>query len=178
MNPYALLEKYYDKESERYKILRIHSEQVCDKALEIVDKHPELRADRTFISEAAMLHDIGIYLTNAPSIHCFGDKEYICHGYLGAEIIKREGFSRHALVCERHTGTGLSLEYILENNLPVPHRDMRPVSVEEQIICYADKFFSKTKLNTEMTPEKVASKLLKYGESHARRFLDWHAIFA
>ena len=177
MNPYALLEKYYDKESELYRILLTHSEQVRDKALAVADKHPELNADRAFIAEAAMLHDIGIFLTDAPSIFCFGDKEYICHGYLGSEILQREGFLRHALVCERHTGTGLSLEYILANNLPVPHRDMRPVSIEEQIICYADKFFSKTKLNREMTAEKVASKLLKYGDTHALRFLDWHTIF-
>ncbi|VBB46474.1 conserved hypothetical protein [uncultured Paludibacter sp.] len=177
MNPYSILEKYYDKHSRQYEILIAHSEQVRNKALEVADKHPELNANKEFIAEAAMLHDIGVFLTNAPKIDCFGDKEYICHGFLGSDIIKKEGFPLHALVCERHTGTGMSLEYIIENNLPLPHRDMRPVSIEEQIICYADKFFSKTKLNKELSVEKIISKLHKYGDSHAQRFLSWHEKF-
>lgn len=177
MNPYQIIEKYYDKHSKLYEILIIHSEQVRDKALEVVDKHPELLADREFIAQAAMLHDIGIFLTNAPEIECFGDKKYICHGYLGSDLLVNEGLQRHALVCERHTGTGLSLEYILENKLPLPHREMLPTSIEEQIICYADKFYSKTKLNKELKVEKIASKLAKYGDEHALKFLYWHNKF-
>ena len=177
MNPYKIIEKYYDKHSKLYEILLIHSKQVRDKALEVVDKHPELHADREFVVAAAMLHDIGIFLTDAPEIECYGDKEYVCHGYLGSDLMKKEGFPRHALVCERHTGTGLSLEYIIKNNLPVPHRDMQPISIEEQIICYADKFYSKTKLEKELKVEKIAAKLGKYGEVHSQRFLNWHEIF-
>lgn len=58
--------------------------------------------------------------------------------------MRKEGFPRHALVCERHTGAGISLQSIIDQQLPVPHRDMVPVSLEEQVICFADKFFSKT----------------------------------
>ena len=177
MNPYQIIEKYYDKHSKLYEILIIHSEQVRDKALEVVDKHPELHADRKFIAQAAMLHDIGIFLTDAPVIECFGEKEYVCHGYLGSEILMKEGFPLLALVCERHTGTGLSLQYIIDNKLPLPHREMLPISIEEQIICYADKFFSKTKLGKESNAEKIASKLGKYGKIHSQRFLEWHKKF-
>lgn len=177
MNPYQIIEKYYDKHSKLYEILIIHSEQVRDKALAVADKHLELKADREFIAQAAMLHDIGIFLTNAPEIECIGEKQYICHGYLGSDILNREGFPRHALVCERHTGTGLSLQYILDNKLPIPHREMQPVSVEEQIICYADKFYSKTKLDKELKAEKIASKLSRYGEEYALKFMHWHEKF-
>ena len=177
MNPYKIIEKYYDKSSKLYEILIIHSEQVRDKALEVVDNHPELYADREFIAQAAMLHDIGIFLTDAPEIECFGDKEYICHGYLGSDILANEGLLRHSLVCERHTGVGLSLQYIIENKLPLPHRDMEPVSIEEQIICYADKFYSKTKLGQEIKVEKIVSKLDKYGSSGSKLFLNWHKKF-
>ena len=90
-----------------------------------------------------MLHDIGIFLTDAPGIFCFGDKPYICHGYLGADLLREEGFPRHALVCERHTGAGISAESIIKQDLPIPHREMLPVSMEEQVICFADKFFQK-----------------------------------
>ena len=60
-------------------------------------------------------------------------------------------FPRHALVCERHTGAGLSLKDIMDQKLPVPPREMLPVSMEEQVICFADKFFSKTHLDREKT---------------------------
>ena len=135
-------------------ILLVHSRSVTDKALALAKKHPELDLDLNFIEEAAMLHDIGIFLTDAPDIQCFGTHPYICHGYLGADLVRKEGFPRHALVCERHTGAGLSLQDIEEQNLPVPHRDMLPVSLEEEIICFADKFFSKTKLDKEKSLER------------------------
>lgn len=177
MNPLEIIEKYYDKKSKLYKILIKHSRQVRDKALEVVDNHPGLGADRQFVSEAAMLHDIGIFLTNAPEIECFGEREYIEHGYLGSEILTHEGFPRHALVCERHTGLGLTLEWIKERNLPLPHREMMPVSIEEKIICYADKFFSKSKINEILKVEKIVKKLEKYDKAQGERFIDWHKQF-
>lgn len=177
MNPIEIIEKYYDPKSELYKILIIHSGQVRDKALEIVQKHPELGADSQFISEAAMLHDIGIFLTDAPDIKCFGTHSYVEHGYLGADIIRKEGYEQHALVCERHTGLGLTLEQIVKQNLPVPHREMVPVSIEEKIICYADKFFSKTKLEKELKVEKIVKKLDKYDPTQGALFLEWHERF-
>ena len=110
MNPLDIINKYYPGESELKHILLTHSRSVADKALEIADRHPELGLDREFLQEGAMLHDIGIFLTDADSIFCFGEKPYICHGYLGADLMRSEGYPRHALVCERHTGAGLSLE--------------------------------------------------------------------
>ena len=144
MSPVTIIDKYYPEDNERKHILSVHSRLVAEKALWIADRHPELQLDKDFLYEAGMLHDIGIFLTDAPGIFCFGDQPYICHGYLGADLMRREGYPRHALVCERHTGAGLSLDDIIAQNLPVPHRDMLPVSLEEQVICFADKFYSKT----------------------------------
>ena len=155
MNPIELIDAYYPEDNERKHILLVHSRLVAEKALRIADGHPELNLDKDFLYEAGMLHDIGIFLTNAPGIFCFGDQPYICHGYLGADLMRREGYPRHALVCERHTGAGLSLDDIIAQNLPVPHRDMLPVSMEEQVICFADKFYSKTHLEREKTVEKA-----------------------
>ena len=78
-----LIDKYYPEENELKHILLTHSRSVADKALWIADNHPELSLDEDFLYEAAMLHDIGIFLTKAEGIYCFGDKPYICHGYLG-----------------------------------------------------------------------------------------------
>lgn len=177
MKPIQIIQKYYDKESKLYDILVTHSKQVRKKALEVVDKHPELGADRKFVKQAAMLHDIGIFLTDAPGIECFGKRKYIEHGYLGSAILSLEGYPQHALVCERHTGLGISLEAIKRRNLPLPYRDMLPVSIEEKIICYADKFYSKSKLGKELEVEKIVSKLGKYDESQPALFLEWHEIF-
>lgn len=178
MNPIDIINKYYEPGSKARHILIEHSKAVRDFALDIVSKHPELNANAQFVSEAAMLHDIGIFLTNVPSLGCYGDKPYICHGYLGRELLEKEGLSRHALVCERHTGAGLSKEEIIAQKLPIPHRDMLPVTIEEQIICFADKFFNKSKeLTKPQEIEKVRKKLLKHGQQQLDRFNMWAEKF-
>ncbi|MDR1601964.1 MAG: HDIG domain-containing protein [Tannerella sp.] len=173
MNPLALISKYYEPDSTVRRILVQHSRDVADRALSIARAHPAMQLDLAFLEEAAMLHDIGIFLCHAPDIDCHGRFPYICHGYLGAELMRREGFPRHALVCERHTGTGLSLEMIDKRLFPVPFRDMQPQSVEEQLICFADKFFSKTKPGKEKSVDKVRQSLHKYGNRDVRRFDEW-----
>lgn len=173
MNVLSLIDKYYPEDNELKNILLTHSRSVADKSLQIVEKHPELNADKTFVEEAAMLHDIGIFLTDAPGILCFGKEPYICHGYLGADLLRKEGFPEHALVCERHTGAGISLENIIEQQLPIPHREMLPVSIEEQIVCFADKFFSKTRLDREKSVEKALKSISRYGEEGIVRFNKW-----
>jgi uncharacterized protein len=177
MDALAIINKYYPEDNELKHILLTHSRSVADKALWIADRHPELNFDRVFLEEAALLHDIGVFLTDAPGIHCHGTHPYICHGYLGSQLLQKEGFPRHALVCERHTGAGLSLKSIEEQNLPVPHREMLPVSLEEQVICFADKFFSKTRLNEEKSMERALKSLAKFGEEGIARFNEWCVRF-
>lgn len=177
MNPVEIIDKYYPQNSDLRTILLTHSRQVAGKALQIADAHPELQLDREFLYEAAMLHDIGIFLTDAPKICCSGTMPYICHGYLGADLMRREGYPRHALVCERHTGSGLSLAEIERQDLPVPHREMLPVTLEEQVICFADKFFSKTRLDREKSQEKARKSLEKFGEEGLVRFDAWCRLF-
>ena len=161
MNALAIINKYYSEENELKHILLTHSRSVADKALQIAVKHPELHLDTGFLEEAALLHDIGIFMTDASGIQCFGTHPYICHGYLGSELLMKEGYPRHALVCERHTGAGMSLQSIIEQDLPIPHRDMVPVSMEEQVICFADKFFSKTHLDREKSVEKALKSVME-----------------
>lgn len=91
MDPFTLINKYYTEGSPLYDILVTHSRRVAEKAVAIARLHPEFNADETFLYEAAMLHDIGIYLTHAPDIECFGTRPYICHGTLGSELLKTRG---------------------------------------------------------------------------------------
>ncbi len=171
MDPLKIIQKYYQKDSKLYNILVEHSEAVAKKALEIADRVPQLHPDKKFIAEAAMLHDIGIFLTNHLSIGCLGDKPYICHGILGREILEKEGFPKHALVCERHVGVGISVEDIEKQNLPLPKREMIPITTEEEIVCLADKFFSKNSsaLSEEYSIERIRNGLLKFGEHKIKK---------
>ena len=173
MDALAIIDKYYPEDNELKHILLTHSRSVANKALWIADSHPELKIDKQFLEEAALLHDIGVFLTDAPGIHCYGTYPYICHGYLGSQLLQKEGYMRHALVCERHTGAGMSLQSILDQNLPVPHREMLPVTLEEQVVCFADKFFSKTHLDSEKSPEKVLKSISRFGEEGVLRFNEW-----
>ncbi len=177
MDYLSVIGHYYPPQSELRRILLVHSRCVADKALAVCHAHPELRLDAVFVEEAAMLHDIGIFRTNAPGICCFGTEPYIRHGIIGAELMRAEGFPRHALVCERHTGAGLSLTEILRQQLPLPHRDMLPVSLEEQLICFADKFYSKSHLDLERTTAEARSKLVKFGSDGLARFDRWCDMF-
>ena len=162
-----------------YSILVHHSKLVAEKALQVAGRISTQGPDLRFIEEASMLHDIGIFLTNAPNMGCYGDKPYICHGYLGKELLEKEGLPRHAIVCERHVGTGITVNDIKTGNLPLPCRAMAPVTLEEQIICFADKFYSKLGNNfmDEKTIPQIRSELARHGESKVRKFDEWLVFF-
>ena len=179
MNPIELLQRHYDTNSKAFKILVEHGRQVAEKARDAAENVSELKPDLKFIETAAMLHDIGIFLTDTPQFGCFGKHPYICHGILGSELLKQKGHSRLALVCERHVGAGISIEDIRRHSLPLPERDMVPISIEEQIICYADKFFSKNGNGrpAEKSIPEIIDNLYRYGPDKAKRFESWAEMF-
>lgn len=178
MDPLQVISKYYKPRSKAYNILVTHCRVVAEKALKIAEKHKELMADTNFIQEAASMHDIGIFKTNSPQLFCYGEHPYLCHGYLGCELLVSEGYPDHALVCERHIGVGITAEEIIANNLPLPLRDYVPLSVEEQIICFADTFFSKSgDLMREKSVDEVRKSIKKFGNNHLIRFDQWCEVF-
>lgn len=177
LNYEALIEKYCDDNADLQNTLLVHSKMVAEMALRLARKHLELNVDETFLYEAAMLHDIGIVKTNAPAIHCHGTEPYLRHGLLGGEILRSEGLPRHARVAERHTGTGLTVESIVKQHLPLPPQDFIPETIEEQLICYADKFYSKTHLEKEKTFEQAKRSLEKFGEEGLAIFQRWYGLF-
>ena len=151
--------------------------QVADRCLLICDRHPELHLDRQFLEEAAMLHDIGVRWCHAPSIYCHGRQPYLLHGQIGGEVLRREGWERHARVAERHTGTGLRREEFVRQGLPVPAFDMVPEQLEEQVVCYADKFYSKSRPDRVLTVLETAQSLEKFGHEGVEKFLGWAKMF-
>lgn len=177
MDYQSIIDKYYPDDNALRYILMTHSTLVKERAVRICDARPQLAIDRRFVEEAAMLHDIGIFRCHAPGIHCFGTESYLLHGRIGAEILRGEGYPRHARVCERHTGAGLTVKDIIEQQLPLPHQDFLPETIEEKLICYADKFYSKTHPEREKTYEQAEQSLAKFGSEGVGRFRKWKTLF-
>ena len=211
MDYLALIHRYYPEDNALRRMLLHHSRQVCARALQIVERHPELGANRNLVEAGAMLHDIGIFLTDAPGIHCHGTAHYILHGSLGAQLLRNEAkqlkkekqqelqlqevelqevqlqevqlqeelhfYEALARICERHTGTGLTRQTIIERGLPDPHQDLLPETIEEQIICYADKFYSKSHLERERTIPQTLQSLEKFGDEGVEKFRHWTELF-
>lgn len=163
MDYQLIINKYYPADDELRKLLLLHSRQVADRCLEITRKHRELPIDVQFVEEAAMLHDIGIFRCNAPSILCYGTEPYLRHGQIGGDLLREEGFPRHARVAERHTGTGLP--------------GFEPETLEEQMVCYADKFYSKSRPDRVLTVAEAAQSLEKFGHEGVLKFLGWAERF-
>jgi uncharacterized protein len=179
MNPFEVIHRHYEPGTELCRILIVHAVLVTRKARDIaiayLERHPEASIDLELLTEACMLHDIGIKLCDAPQIACRGTEPYVRHGVLGKTILEAEGLPRHALACARHTGSGLTREEVLIRRLPLPPEDYLPVSLEEKIICVADKFFSKQpeKLWKEKKLASIAKGLAKHGPASVAR---WEAL--
>lgn len=172
-----LLARYLEGES--LGIVLEHSLHVAGLALEVAGRLALSEADLLFIEEASLLHDIGVCQVHAPGLGLYGKHPYIMHGVLGRAILDREGYPLHALVCERHTGVGLTCEDIIRQDLPLPHRDMCPQSLSEQIICFADLFYSKKpgRLGERKSAMQVRKKLLPFGEEKVAVFDAWLTQF-
>ena len=83
-------------------------------------------------------------------------------------------------MCERHIGVGLTGEDITAQNLPLPVREMVPISLEERIICFADLFFSKRpgELHLEKTVDEVRKNLGTFGKGKVALFEAWLVEFS
>lgn len=161
-------------------IYLIHVTLVTARALKIAKGLNLTQSQLNFIEEASMLHDIGIIKVDDIELGCTGDLPYICHGTEGRKILEEEGLNKHALVAERHTGVGIPKENIINENLPLPHRDMLAESLEEKIISWSDLFYSKNPENLfhERSIERAYEKIAIYGENQQKIFREWEAMFA
>ena len=56
----------------------------------------------------------------------------------------------------------------------LPERAFCPETEEEQVICYVDKYYSKSKPEREKTPEQVIASLQKFGPTVVDTFTRWY----
>lgn len=159
-----IIDKYYPAGTPLRDIYMRHAESVASEAEELrAACRPELDAEE--VRAAAMVHDIGIFLTDAPGIHCHGSAPYIEHGPLGAALLRREGAPEWAArVAERHTGVGIG--------------DMVPETPLERLVCYADKFYSKSGTMERKTMAAVERSIARFGEANLAAFRKMAAEFS
>jgi uncharacterized protein (TIGR00295 family) len=75
----------------------------------------------------ALLHDIGRSQT-----------QLVSHGYVGAGILQKEGVDSIVVeIVRRHVGAGISAEEAV--SLGFPPGDYIPRTLEQKIVCFADK---------------------------------------
>lgn len=178
-----------------FDLIYIHSDIVKQIALNIADNlsHHNIMVNKDLVESGSLLHDIGVY-------QCFDDElnndkslpSYLCHGHEGYGLLKKEGYGeRLARFALTHTGTGITKEDIKRENMPFESKDFIPVTLEEEIVCYADKFH--TKWPSFNTFEEAKARLEKFDLSKGvimdrfrmkfgypnlsnlqRKYEDWH----
>jgi uncharacterized protein len=177
---FALIHAHIPPDSPFYRLYIPHVTLVTNKALQIGRRLKLDKYQLRFIEEAGMLHDIGVVKVKSSLVKNDSQLPYICHGTEGSKILVEAGLPQHALVAERHTGVGISVQEIKDFNLPLPERDMIPQSVEEKILSYADLFFSKKaeSLWEEESVELIREELSQFGEDKVAIFDTWHNQFS
>lgn len=127
-----------------------HTKTVAKLAVEIAEQlqRKGVKVDLELVEIGALLHDIGRAKTH--SVH---------HAVNGAEIAESLGLpERVVAVIERHVGGGITEEEAKE--LGWKPKSYLPESLEEKIVCYADKLVEGVKRTpVEVTVRKLAKKL-------------------
>jgi uncharacterized protein len=111
-----------------------HVLAVSRKAIKIASKIQSVPIDLKLVRIGAILHDIGRTQT-----HDF------LHGVAGGKIIREQlhWSERLARIAETHILGGLTKEEAIE--LGLPPNDYMPVTLEEKIVCLADKYINGSK---------------------------------
>ncbi len=118
-------------------------------------------ADVDLVRTAALLHDIGRLKTHGPQ-----------HGYEGGEILRALCFPEKIVsVVERHVGGGLDLREAV--NLGMPERDFVPNTLEEKIVCIADKLIEDDrKVPIDREVQKLKDKRLDEAASRLQKLYE------
>jgi len=134
-----------------------HCKRVSEKADEIAEKiivggH---NVNVALVRIGGVLHDIGRCKTNDVS-----------HGVEGGKIVRAMGEEELARIVERHVGGGIK-DGEVEG---FPKKDFLPVTLEEKIVCYADKLIEELPdgsiKENEDASQEIAKLEKKFGKEH------------
>ena len=69
------------------------------------------------------------------------------------------------------------MEDILAQDLPLPLADYCPETLLEKLVCYADKFYSKSGTMEKKPLSRVRSSIARHGGDSLERFNRLYALF-
>jgi len=159
-----LLRKYSNNRKNFNAVLN-HSRAVQKLALEIAGDIKENHdVNIGIVRIGSLLHDIGRF-------KCYKENS-IRHGFVGGEILNKEGLAKYAKIAETHIGVGITKKDIEKQGLNLPLRDFVPKTVEEKIIAYADNLiFGSKRVKISRVIERFRKEL---GEKHIERVIKLH----
>ena len=114
------------------------------------------------VEVGALLHDMGRAITHQ-----------VDHGVIGAELARSLQLDEKIVkIIENHIGAGIPKNEAAE--LGLPRKDYIPTTIEEKIVCYADKLAKGSK---KIDPQEALEEFIeKLGPNHPAiyRFKDLH----
>lgn len=126
-----------------------HSVLVAQVAREIVSSlNTKVKVDVHLVEVGALLHDIGRSVTHG-----------VGHGSVGAQILEKLGYPDSLVsIARNHVGAGIPREEAI--SLGLPPIDHLPATIEEKLVCYADKLaWGSVRVSFEKTLKAVAEDL-------------------
>lgn len=142
VNDIQSLHKRYAFNDADFELVFGHCQIVNEIAQWCVNKN-NLEVDEKLLEAACLLHDIGTYglLQDATG----SKKFYPQHAILGATILKEEGMDDKIVeIVRTHVLLGLNKEDIEKQGWALPLKDFEPKTLEAKVLCYADRFHSKS----------------------------------
>jgi len=116
------------------KVIR-HCEEVANVALDVAHElqNKGVKVDLQLVEAGALLHDIGRTKTHS-----------VDHGLAGSQIAEAADVPESVVnIIKRHVGGGIISKEAREFGWP--EDNYVPVTLEEKIVCYADKLIDKSK---------------------------------
>ncbi|GAB4319563.1 MAG: TIGR00295 family protein [Promethearchaeota archaeon] len=136
------------------KHIMVHTSAVAKYAVGLARKLYEVSVDLRVVEIGGILHDIGRCKTHDLS-----------HAMVGGEILRNLGFDpRLARVAETHLLGGITKREAIQAGLPERfHADYLPTTLEEKLVCLADKHFAgRHKVSLE---QRFAKWFAKWGRT-------------
>ena len=152
--------------------------KICFNFIDNLGKDARLKIDKELLEKGALVHDVGVYF-------CFDEDfnpdkkapDYFYHGRQGEKFLRSQGIDDNKVIrfTTVHTGVGITKEDIKREKLDLPEKNFVPVSLEEQILTYADKFHTKAPVFVSF--DEAKSKLEKHDIAKGVKMDQFRNIF-
>lgn len=124
----------------------------------------------------ALLHDVGAYRVSKDGFSF--DDSYLFHGLYGYIELHKAGFGEQiSLFARNHTGSGISRQEVIRENLLLPPQDYLPTTAEQKVVAYSDCFHTKSVPPAFVAFEEAEKRIARFGKGPLERFKEMEANF-